>query len=126
MAVFVFPCTGGEGSTMLGFLSHPLQLTQGRGQAQTHEELHIYVEGALEQQKFWSLPSPPPMCRTLPVSGVGDVGLLACLMFSLWLYFHECFKPPLAADLGAAWASHCPWLLASLPQLLCNHTEVHR
>lgn len=46
MAVFVFPCTGGEGSAMLGFLSHPLQLTQGRGQAQTHEELHIYVEGS--------------------------------------------------------------------------------
>lgn len=58
MAVFVFPCTGGEGSTTLGFLSHPLRLTQGRGQAQTHAELHIYTEGSLEQQNFWSLPSP--------------------------------------------------------------------
>lgn len=43
---------------MQGFLSHPLHLTQGRGQAQTNEELHIYVERALEQQNFWSLPSP--------------------------------------------------------------------
>lgn len=58
MAVFVFPCTGGEGSAMLEFLSHPLHLTWGRGQAQTHEELHIYVEGTLEQQNFWSLSSP--------------------------------------------------------------------
>lgn len=46
MAVFVFPCTGGEGATTLGFLSHPFHLTQGRGQAQTHAELHIYTEGA--------------------------------------------------------------------------------
>lgn len=87
MAVFVFPCTGGEGSTMLGFLSHPLHLTQGRGQAQTQEELHIYMEGALQQQNFWSL-SSPYMFSALPVSGVGDVGLSACLMLSLWQYFH--------------------------------------
>lgn len=42
--------------------------------------------------KYWNNKSfglclPPHICHTFPVSGVGDVGLLACLMFSLWLYF---------------------------------------
>lgn len=46
IAVFVFPCTGGEGATTLGFLSHPLHLTQGRGQAQTYVELLMSAEGA--------------------------------------------------------------------------------
>lgn len=42
------------------------------------------------------------MCHALPVSGVGDVGLSTCLMLSLWLYFHECFKLGLVTDMGAA------------------------
>lgn len=68
--MFVFPCTGGEGSTRLGFLSHPLHLTRGRGQAQTHAELHTYVEGALEQQNLWSLPSLTHVpCPSCPWSG---------------------------------------------------------
>lgn len=67
MAVFVFPCTGGEGSTTLGFLSRPLRLTQGRGQAQTHAELHIYMEGSLNNKTF-GLCLPPthvpcPSCQ---------------------------------------------------------------
>lgn len=62
--LFVFPCTGGEGATTLGFLSHPLHLTQGRGQAQTHAELHIYMEGARNwNNKSFGLCLSPLACQ---------------------------------------------------------------
>lgn len=123
MAVFVFPCTGGEGATTLGFLSHPLHLTQGRGRAQTHAELHIYVEVACHwNNKSVGLclsptPTPCPPCQA------GD-------SWHAWRSPPGCaFTNALSQHLpptGAALVPRCARLPASTPQLLCNPTEVHR
>jgi len=113
MAVFVFPCTGGEGITTLGFLSHPLHLTRGRGQAQAGAELHICVEGA----RNWNNKVSLSACRALPVAGVGDAVPKAAL--------HEGFRPALATK-GSCLGVPPPRLLASTPQLLCNRTEGYR
>lgn len=113
MAVFIFPCTGGEGAATLGFLSHPLHLTQGRGQAQTHAEPHTYVEGAgnWNHESFGPCLSPPrtpcPRCRwsqrcgTPGVPGALPPGCAVTNALSQHL-------PPKAAAL----VSHCPRLLS--------------
>lgn len=104
MAVFVFPCTGGEGAATLGFLSHPPHLTQGRGQAQTLAELHIYVEGVCNwNNKIFGLCLSPP---TLALPSVWEEWEMqdSC-SFSPRLYFHGYFKPALATNgscLGAS------------------------
>lgn len=57
MAVFVFLCAGGEGAARVGLLSHPLQLIEGRGQAQkdTHKHACNQIIIGLEYLKLWSL-----------------------------------------------------------------------
>lgn len=122
MAVFVFPCTGGEGATTLGFLSHPLHLTQGRGQAQTHAELHTYVEGACNwnNKSFGPCLSPTPTpCPPCRVGTPGTPGALppGCA-------FTNALSQRLPPT-GAALVPRCPRLPAATPALLCNATEVH-
>lgn len=109
--------------TGVSFTSSPLDTGQGTG-TDTCRAAHLHG-GITGTTKLLVSAFPPHMCPALPVSGVGDVGLLTCLVLSLRLYFHECFKPALATAMGAAWVCHCPGLLASSPQLLCNHTKLH-
>lgn len=96
-------------------------------QAQTLAELHIYVEGACNwNNKSFGLCLPPTRmpcppcqwsgrCRTPGMPGTLPPGCTFINALSQHL-------PPK----GAALVSHWPRLLASTPQLFCNHSEVHQ
>lgn len=93
----------------VSFTSSPLDTGQGTG-TDTCRAAHL-CGGSAGTTKLLVSAFPPHMSHALPVCEVGDVDLLTCLILSLWLYFHECFKPAHATDMAVAWVSHCSWLL---------------
>lgn len=102
-------------ATTLGFLSHPLHLTRGRGQAQMHMELQC-----TRRERVTGIAKPlgsafPPHVLCAGRVGDGPPGTPGTVLG---------LCEPAQASQGAAWVPHC--LLPAPSSCLCSHTAEHQ